>query len=477
MLFGSWEMRMTNELWRWSAADLAQAITHGAVSSEDATRSVLARIEAVNPRINAVVDVMADEALQAARQADAAQRSGKACGLLHGVPVTVKVNVDTRGRATTNGVVAYRDLVASEDSPVVSNLRKAGAVIVGRTNTPAFSHRWFTDNELHGPTRNPWGNGLTPGGSSGGAAAALAAGMGAIAHGNDYGGSIRYPAYACGVAGLRPTPGRIPAFNPSAAAERPITAQLMSVQGPLARTIVDLRLAFAAMAMGDARDPNWVPAPLTGPAGTGRLRAAIAPAPFEDVVPEVRAAIVAAGKALETAGYEVVEIAPPHLAEAAELWHRMVVNDERRGFVATVRALGDAAARRNVEGHLAYVPEIDAGGLLDTFGPRLALMRAWSLFFAEYAVAVVPVSHVLPFPDGLDLQEQAVVDRMMAAQHCLLATPVLGYPSVSVPTGLADGTPVGVQIISARFREDLCLDAAEIVEAHAICLTPIDPRA
>lgn len=467
---------MTDELWRRSAVDLARAITQGAVSSEEATRSVLARIEAVNPKVNAVVDVLADEALQAARDADAARRNGSACGPLHGVPVTVKVNVDTKGRATTNGVVAFRGLVATEDSPVVANLRKAGAIIVGRTNTPAFSHRWFTDNELHGPTRNPWGKGLTPGGSSGGAAAALASGMGTIAHGNDYGGSIRYPAYACGVAGLRPTPGRLPAFNPSASAERPITAQLMSVQGPLARSIADLRLAFAAMAMGDARDPNWVPAPLTGPAPPRPLRAAIAPAPFGDVVPEVRAAIVAAGKALEAAGYEVVETAPPHLAEAAELWHRMVVNDERRGFVAMVQALGDAAARRNVEGHLRYVPEVDAGGLLDAFGPRLALMRAWSLFFAEYAVAVVPVSHVLPFPDGLDLQDQPVVDRMMAAQHSLLATPVLGYPSVSVPTGLANGTPVGVQVIAARFREDLCLDAAEIVEAHAPRLTPIDPR-
>ncbi|KAF0105691.1 MAG: amidase [Rhodospirillaceae bacterium] len=467
---------MTDELWRRSAVDLARAITQGAVSSEEATRSVLARIEAVNPKVNAVVDVLADEALQAAREADAARRNGSACGPLHGVPVTVKVNVDTKGRATTNGVVAFRGLVATEDSPVVANLRKAGAIIVGRTNTPAFSHRWFTDNELHGPTRNPWGKGLTPGGSSGGAAAALASGMGTIAHGNDYGGSIRYPAYACGVAGLRPTPGRVPAFNPSASAERPITAQLMSVQGPLARSIADLRLAFAAMAMGDARDPNWVPAPLTGPAPPRPLRAAIAPAPFGDVVPEVSAAIVAAGKALEAAGYEVVETAPPHLAEAAELWHRMVVNDERRGFVAMVQALGDAAARRNVEGHLRYVPEVDAGGLLDAFGPRLALMRAWSLFFAEYAVAVVPVSHVLPFPDGLDLQDQPVVDRMMAAQHSLLATPVLGYPSVSVPTGLANGTPVGVQVIAARFREDLCLDAAEIVEAHAPRLTPIDPR-
>ena len=201
---------MTEELWRWSAVDLAQAIAKGAVSSEDATRSVLDRVEAVNPKVNAVVDIMADEALQAARKADTARRSGADFGLLHGVPVTTKVNVDQRGHATTNGVVEFRNVIASEDSPVVANFRKAGAVLVGRTNTPAFSHRWFSDNDLHGATYNPWSKGLTPGGSSGGAASAVAAGMGAIAHGNDFGGSIRYPAYACGVLGLRPTPGRIP---------------------------------------------------------------------------------------------------------------------------------------------------------------------------------------------------------------------------------------------------------------------------
>src|SRR5215203_2930111 len=137
-----------------------------------------------------------------------------------------------RGLPTSNGVLAFRDVVAVEDSPVVANLRRAGAVIMGRTNTPAFSWRWFTDNALHGRTLNPWDAGVTPGGSSGGASAAVAAGIGAIAHGNDIGGSVRYPAYACGVAGLRPSAGRIPAFNPSAAAERPLSSQVLSAQGP-----------------------------------------------------------------------------------------------------------------------------------------------------------------------------------------------------------------------------------------------------
>ena len=225
---------MNNELWRWSAVDLARGIRSGAISSEEATRSTLDRITAVNPTLNAIVEVLADEALTAARTADAQRRSGQPLGPLHGVPVTVKVNIDQKGHATTNGVEAFRDVIATEDSPPVANLRRAGAIIVGRTNTPAFSHRWFTDNALHGATRNPWSDALTPGGSSGGAAAAVASGMGAIGHGNDFGGSIRYPAYACGVAGLRPTPGRVPAYNPSGKSERTLHRHHLRRDRPLA---------------------------------------------------------------------------------------------------------------------------------------------------------------------------------------------------------------------------------------------------
>ena len=163
------------------------------------------------------------------------------------MPVTVKVNVDLKGQATTGGVPANRDAVAVEDNPVVANLRRAGAVILGQTNTPEFSFRWFTENPLHGRTLNPWDPALTPGGSSGGAAAAVASGMCPIAHGNDIAGSVRYPAYACGVAGLRPTAGRIPSYDASDAQGRGLSSQVMSVEGPLARRVRDLRLALAAM--------------------------------------------------------------------------------------------------------------------------------------------------------------------------------------------------------------------------------------
>ena len=186
------------------------------ISARGAVQAALDRLNDVNDTINAVVDHRPEEALMAADVIDARLRDGGEVGVLAGVPVTVKVNVDQAGDATTEGVTLQRDNVAKTNNPVVDNLLKAGAVIIGRTNAPAFCLRWFTSNRLYGETRNPRDFRLTPGGSSGGAAAAVTAGIGAIAHGTDIAGSIRYPAYACGVHGLRPTLGRVPTFNPFA---------------------------------------------------------------------------------------------------------------------------------------------------------------------------------------------------------------------------------------------------------------------
>ena len=203
------------------------------------------------------------EALKEADLIDDKCLRGDELGALAGVPVTVKINVDQRGYATTNGLQLQKDLVAKIDNPVVNNLRKAGAIIIGRTNTPAFSLRWFTRNTIHGHTKNPLNPLVTPGGSSGGAAAAVAAGIGTIGHGTDIAGSIRYPAYACGIHGLRPSLGRVAAHNFSSP-DRFIGAQLMAVSGPLARTIEDLELGIQAMANHDHREPWSVDMPLKG---------------------------------------------------------------------------------------------------------------------------------------------------------------------------------------------------------------------
>src|SRR5215470_2012797 len=257
---------MTDDLWRFDATDLARLIRFGQVSSREAAQACLSRLHAVNPAINAVVRVLEEEALCAAEAADAAQARGAALGALHGVPVTVKVNTDQAGCPTDNGVVAFRDAIATEDSPVVGNLKRAGAIVVGRTNTPAFSMRIFADNALHGRTLNPRDPALSAGGSSGGAGASVAIGIGPIAHGNDIGGSVRIPAMYNGVVGLRVSLGRIPAYNPSQQIARAVGAQLMSVQGPLTRSLRDARLALAVMAQRDPIDTRWADVPLAGPA-------------------------------------------------------------------------------------------------------------------------------------------------------------------------------------------------------------------
>ncbi|MDR0358474.1 MAG: amidase, partial [bacterium] len=195
------------EPWRWSASDLATAIRGKQLSSVEAVRACLERTQAVNPALNALVQVYAERALEEAASADRALRAGEPVGPLHGVPTAIKDNVDEAGLPDTNGIAAWADMIADEDAPVVRNLRTAGAVSIGRSNVPAFSLRYFSDNEVYGRTRNPWHADKTPGGSSGGAAVAVAAGMVPMAHANDLAGSVRYPAHACGVMGLRPTVG------------------------------------------------------------------------------------------------------------------------------------------------------------------------------------------------------------------------------------------------------------------------------
>ena len=234
-----------DDLWRRPAQELATLVAGRKVSARETVSASLARLDAVNGAINAVIAHRPEEALARADAIDRAIAKGDNAGPLAGVPVTVKVNIDQMVFATTNGVRLLRDNVAQHNNPVIDNLEKAGAIIIGRTNTPAFSYRWFTSNLLHGSTKNPRNPSLTPGGSSGGAASAVTAGIGAIAHGTDIAGSIRYPAYACGVHGLRPTVGRIPAFNASLP-ERSIGGQITAVSGPLARTVGDLRIALKA---------------------------------------------------------------------------------------------------------------------------------------------------------------------------------------------------------------------------------------
>ena len=468
---------MQNDLWRWDAGDMAAAIRTRKIGSREAVQSVLARLDAVNPALNAVTVLLADRALAAADAADAAVKRGDSLGLLHGVPVTVKENVDQIDCATANGVVAFKDVIAKTDSPPVANWKRAGAVIVGRTNTPAFSLRWHTDNELRGRTYNPWARERTPGGSSGGAAAALAAGIAPLAHGNDLGGSVRYPAYCCGVVGIRPTLGRVPAYNETALDERPIGHQIMSVQGPLARRVSDVRLGLMAMSKRDPRDPWWAPAPLEGHAMVRPIRVALVPDPAPGGVnASVAAAVRAAGATLADAGYAVDEVEPPAVDRVAANWAAIVLNEMRHITLPYMRQHGGADLVRCTELILSTTSDLDVETYMRALGERAKHVRDWMVFMERYPLVVGPVSTEPPWAVGFDVTDAETTARVLHAQRLLVAVNLLGLPAVSVPTGLVDGVPMGVQVIGGRYREALCLDVAEVIEARHALPTPIDPR-
>jgi amidase len=459
------------DLWRLSATELAGLIKSKKVSAKEAAEAGLARLDAVNPKINAVVDHRPDDVLAQAAAIDAAIARGDEQGPLAGVPVTIKVNVDQEGFATTNGLKLQRDTIAKVDNPVVANLRKAGAVLLGRTNCPAVSYRWFTTNLIHGDTKNPRDPGITPGGSSGGAGAAVAAGIGHIAHGTDIAGSIRYPAYACGVHGLRPSLGRIPAFN-AALPERPIGPQISAVSGPLARTVNDLRISLAAMSAPDDRDPWYAPVPLEGPPREKRVAMCLNPDGLNPV-PEVVAAVADAGRRLRDAGWIVEEISDtPSLREAAEIQTRLWLGDGYEAQLDMVEREGDPGALACLRGIRARVHPFDLSKALTR---RATLTRDWFAFLGKYPVLLMPVSGELPFPDHLDRKDEASFARVWHAQLTQIAIPFMGLPGLTVSTGLVGRIPVGVQLVAGRYREDLCLAAGEAVEAGGTPSAAIDP--
>ena len=462
------------DLWRLSAADLATLVKSRKISAKEAAAAALARLDAANPAINAVVDHRPEDVIKQATAVDATLARGEDVGPLAGVPVTVKVNIDQEGFATTNGLKLQRDAIATSNSPVIDNLKKSGAVILGRTNCPAFSYRWFTTNLIHGDTKNPRDPGVTPGGSSGGAGAAVAAGIGHIAHGTDIAGSIRYPAYACGVHGLRPTMGRIAAFNPGLP-ERTIGPQISAVSGPLARTIGDLRIALAAMSGKDFRDPWWVPAPLEGPPMQKRAALCLNPDGLE-TVSEVKAAIADAGKRLERAGWSVEEIATtPPLREPAEHQTKLWLGDGYEAQLEAAEREGDPGALACLRGNRSKVFPFDAAAFSRALTRRATLTRQWLEFFETYAVLLMPVSAELPFPDQLDRKDDASFARVWRAQLTQIAIPFMGLPGLTVSTGLVGRIPVGVQVVSGRYREDLCLAAGEAIEAGGTPPMPVDP--
>lgn len=465
------------ELWKLSAGELASRIAGKKVTSTEVVAAHLARIEAVNPSVNAIVHVLADEALQAAAEADRRLAAGHPIGPLHGVPFTVKENIDVAGTATTWGVPALAHAVVPADAPVVERMRLAGGIVIGRTNLPDMALRVHTDSSLHGLTRNPWHPGRTTGGSSGGEAVALATGMSPIGLGNDLGGSLRNPANACGIASIRPSAGRVPDGGLVPTEDHLLAVQLMNAQGPMARRVSDVRLALRVLMGAHPRDPWSIDAPLDGPpAGTPLRVAVVAEPPGRTTSPTIAAIVRQAAAALSDAGYHVEEVCPPRYAEVAAVWAQFLVNDFAAVREQLLPLMGRDAAQfySTVE---SAVPRLDATALSALFVQRHGVARAWSQFLAEYPLVLSPTWTQLPFEVGFDVATAAGTASTLDMMRPVLPANLMGLPSACVPAGRdeATGLPVGVLLTGKRFREDLCLDAAEAIESRLGLLTPIDP--
>jgi aspartyl-tRNA(Asn)/glutamyl-tRNA(Gln) amidotransferase subunit A len=454
------------------AVDLAELIRRRELSPVEITRAVLERIEQLNARLGAYVLVHAERALKEARHAEQAVIAGQRLGPLHGVPVSIKDNLWTAGDCTTFGSRLLAEFVAPEDAPSVAGLRAAGAIFVGRTNLPEFAWRGSTDNRLFGESRNPWDLTRTPGGSTGGGAAAVAAGLGPLALGSDGAGSIRIPASFCGLVGLKPTFGRVPMY-PAAGGH-----ELVAHVCPLARTVRDVALMMNAIARYDGRDPFALPdddvdylaacdEPLVGKRGGGSRRIRIAWSAdlgFAPIDPETREICAAAARGFAESGVEIEE-ASPDLGDPS--W---ILRTLYGGAQAGAHAARPPEQKAQMDPELVAYADASAGltvgEFLKALAARQAMVDTLRRFFEKYDLLLTPTLCLPAFPLGL-VGPREVAGREVTHLGWTLCYPFnySGQPAVSVPAGwTASGLPVGLQIVGRRLEDALVLRAAATFE-------------
>ncbi len=454
-------------LWQLSAVELSNRISSGSVTATESVESAVARMNETNPHINALNKLSADTALSEAAHLDAVFKTSGPVGPLHGVPITIKDNVDQPGFATNNGVKAFDVWVASEDAPIVANMRDAGAVVIGRSNTPEFSLRATTESPDFGRTYNPWNDWASAGGSSGGASAAVMSGMGAIAHGNDIGGSLRYPSTVTGAATVKPGLGRTPAYNPSQREERGILSQIMSTQGVIAREVRDVRLAMRSAVTYRPQDPWMAPVPFEGPALEGPVKVAFTRNPFEfDLHPEVDKALTVAREALSEAGYDLVEVEPPNVRAIGDMAWRTLLGELKVHTLPLMRQFGSPSFNTYLDHLMDIAPPFEGNDLLVAMAERSAHVRDWLVFLQEYPLVLTPFRLQPTYAWDRDYQGREGVEDVLYQGIYSISMNFLGLPAGNVSANYNDGLPIGVQIIGRRFREDMILDACEAIEAR-----------
>ena len=457
------------EIWRLTAQELIKKTTSGDITAETAIKASIDRMQEVNPKLNAVVMDLSELALENARRLDIEKSKGKKLGPLHGLPVTIKINVDQANCPTSNGVTALKNDIAKADAPVVRNLQNAGAIIIGRTNTPEFSFRAETDNPLHGRTHNPWGGHVSVGGSSGGAAAAVMSGIGALGHGNDIGGSLRFPASATGAVTVKPGLGRVPAWNPSQKAERGLLAQLMSVQGLLTRSAADLELAMPSLIKADPRDPFHVPLLYRMAPKSNKIRVAFCKeTPGFETHPEVYKALDAAAEALRDAGYKVQEVHLPFLQETGKIAYRALMGEVAKLMGPDIRALGSNTIRAIFDEYFNQFQPFEGNDLLHMMAKRTGFAREWSLFMQNYPLILSPFLPQPFFAPRRDEEGEAGVREVLGSALWSYSINFIGLPAGNIPTRLCTlekgSQPISVQIIGQQWREDAIVDAMIAIE-------------
>jgi len=450
-----------NELIYASVTALAKAIRAKEVSSREVVDAYLQRIEAVNPRLNAVVQVAADAARDQARAADSALARGEIKGPLHGVPMTIKDSLDTAGVISTGGTTGRRSFVPTRDATVVARLRGAGAILLGKTNTPELTLSVETDNLVYGRTNNPYDLSLIPGGSSGGAASIVAAGGSPFDLGTDTGGSIRQPAHFCGIAGIKPTSGRVPRTGHIISYDMGALDALTQI-GPMARFVKDLGLILRIIAGVDWRDPAIVPMPLGDPRAIALedLRAAFyTDNGIASPTPETADVVRTATTVLSEAGVGVKEDRPPGIEHAGGMWMQLAVADGS----AWIRRLLQEAGTTEVHPVLKdrflgreTVSAAEFSGMLT----RLDRVRSAMISFLEkYDVIVCPVNAYPAMPHGASAEKSAGFSYTRIYN-------LTGWPAAVVRGGTSpEGLPIGLQIVARPWREDVALAVAQHVEA------------
>jgi Asp-tRNA(Asn)/Glu-tRNA(Gln) amidotransferase A subunit family amidase len=458
-----------NDLLSLPAVSMAEKIRTKEISPLELVDAHLIQIEKLNPILNAFVRVDSARARQLARDAESAVMSGKSLGPLHGVPLSIKSTISVNGLPWESGTRLRLGVVAQQDAPLVMRLKSAGAIILGVTNTPEMLMAWETDNLLYGRTNNPWDLERTPGGSSGGEAAAIAAGMSAGGVGSDGGGSIRVPAHFSGICGLKPTPGRIPATGHFPVSAGPFAS--IGVVGPMARTVADLKILFEVMQGADPGDTNFAPVPVLWPNDEAVRKLTVGY--FEDdgrtpVTAETRTAVLAAAEALRTAGFQVERFQPEGLEEARRLWRKYFV-------VAGGMLLRPMFERRESDLSLilreflewsAAEPAPTGASLLDSWMARDTLRGQFFAQMQRYPILLCPAAAVPAFRHGeRSWQIEGKTIQYLDAWSYAEFFNLLGNPAAVIPVGhSSQGLPIGVQIVGRPWEEETVLTVAEALE-------------